>query len=219
MRISRHGGIGAVLTVLAAGSGQAQGRAPDHWQVVRDPASSAATSAASDSVFFVSMAPGWHVTMGPGAVLFDPRRIADGRFEVEFEFHLFPGSSNAAAGFFVGGRDLSGAGQRYTAFVIRADGSAAVMVRDGARDTARLPWTPVSAIATPSGNATGRNVLRLAMDSAGVHFTVNARPVHSFAHGELALDGHFGLRVGRDVNVHVTRLDLLQRLAPVPAGK
>ena len=33
---------------------------------------------------------------------------------------------------------------------------------------------------------------------------------------ELNLDGQFGFRVGKDLNLHASRLDVTHRLAPVP---
>lgn len=205
----------------------AQLKPPEHWIVAHDSTGPVPIGdAASDStVWFVSMAPGWHVTTGPASILFDPRRIADGRYDVEFEFHLFPKSSNNEAGLFIGGAFPRGPNRAYTAFVIRADGSVAVVRRVGAlhslstRETFLHPWTPMPAVAKPVGDETGRNTLRVAMDSAGVHFSVNGTPVRSWKHGELQVIGAYGIRMGRDVNVHVTRLDVLQRLAPIPAGQ
>lgn len=212
---------GIAFALLLSGAAQAQQKAPEHWVVIPDGRRTYAnsTTASDSTLWFVAMAPGWHVTMGPGGVLYDPRRFADGRFDAEFEFHLFPKSANNDAGLFLGGTQTNGAVDRYTAFVIRADGAAAVVRREGTREIIVHPWTPVAAIAKPEGDATGRNVLRVSMDSAGVHFTVNGAAVHSWKRADLALDGQYGIRMGRDVNVHVTRLDVLQRLAPIPAGK
>jgi hypothetical protein len=33
------------------------------------------------------------------------------------------------------------------------------------------------------------------------------------------VEGAFGFRVGREVNLHITTLDITERLAPVPAKK
>lgn len=219
MSLSRSSVL-ALLIGLGATAG-AQQKAPDHWVVIPDGRRTYtnSTTASDSTLWFVAMAPGWHVTMGPGGVLYDPRRFADGRFDAEFEFHLFPKSANNQAGLFLGGTQTNGAVDRYTAFVIRADGAAAVVRREGDREILLHPWTPVAAIARPTDKDTGRNTLRVAMDSAGVHFSVNGTPVRSWKHGELQLIGAYGIRMGRDVNVHVTRLDVLQRLAPIPAGK
>jgi hypothetical protein len=227
MSLSKVVTVTLVSLALGSTSAAAQLKPPEHWLVALDNTGPVTPSeTASDStVWFVSMAPGWHVTTGPAAIMFDGRRIADGRYDVEFEFHLFPQSSNNEAGVFIGGALPRGPERMYTAFVIRADGAVAVIRRVGAlhglpvRETFLHPWTPMSAVAKPVGDETGRNTLRVAMDSAGVHFSVNGTPVRSWKHGELQLTGAYGIRMGRNVNVHVTRLDVLQRLAPIPAGK
>jgi hypothetical protein len=43
---------------------------------------------------------------------------------------------------------------------------------------------------------------------------VNDSLVVTLARGQVPTDGMFGFRVGKDVNVHITTLDVLQRLAP-----
>jgi hypothetical protein len=57
------------------------------------------------------------------------------------------------------------------------------------------------------------------MDSAGVHFDVNGTRVRTWPRTELAIDGAFGFRVGKRVNLHATRLDVTHQLAPVPPGR
>ncbi|MGE5925712.1 MAG: hypothetical protein ACM357_00030, partial [Gemmatimonadota bacterium] len=77
---------------------------------------------APDSAYaFAPMPPGWHVTMGPGAVLSDSTHRAAGRFVVESEVFLFPNSGPAAYGSVVGRQ-----GPEWTGFLARRDGRAAI---------------------------------------------------------------------------------------------
>ena len=83
---------------------------------------------------FVSMAPGWHVTTGPNAgIFYDPSWTATGNYKVESQIHLFdpPKGHAEAYGIFVGGKDLSGAGESYTYFLLRTDGKYLVKQRTG----------------------------------------------------------------------------------------
>ena len=75
-----------------------------------------------------TMAPGWHVTMATSAILYREADKATGNYEFAAKLHLFPEktSHREAYGIFVGGQDLKGAGQRYTYFVIRGDGTKPV---------------------------------------------------------------------------------------------
>lgn len=205
----------AVLTLLPALHAGAQLATPPHWKVTPDaPVTMINSEVVSDTtLWFVSMAPGWHITMGPGGLLHDPRYFAEGRFDAEVEFFIFPNAPNAEIGLFLGGRNLDAASRSWTAFVIRRDGSAAVMRRESGADTMLLPWTSAPSVVAPEQS--GRNVVRVAMDSAGVHFSVNGARIHSWPHGALSLDGGFGFRVGKRVNLHATRLDVTHKLAPV----
>lgn len=204
--------------LLPRGDAHAQ-NFPTHWKVAADaPVTLVNSEIVSDStLWFVTMAPGWHVTMGPGGLLYDPRYFAEGRFQMEMEFFILPNAANDEVGFFLGGSDLDGAQRTYTAFVVRRDGSTAVIRRAGPLETMVQPWTHSPAVRPPE--QTGRNVLRVAMDSAGVHFLVNDTRVGSWRRSQLALDGHFGFRIGRQVNAHITRLDALHKLGPIPAGR
>jgi hypothetical protein len=47
-----------------------------------------------------------------------------------------------------------------------------------------------------------------------VIFSVNGTVVAKQPRGSVVVDGPFGLRIGKGVNVHVSRLDVTHRLAP-----
>lgn len=203
----------AVTTVTPL---SAQRTAPAHWQWALD--SAAEHVNLSDQVppgtfGFVTMAPGWHVTMGPGGLLYDSRETVEGRFVLECRLFLFPGSTMAEYGVFVGGRNLEDGDGSWAALVVRRDGSAAVLRRQSGRIETVLPWTPHPAIR--GGQRGGANVIRVVADS-NIAFQVNDSTIATLPRDRVPTDGRFGFRVGRDLNLHVTTLDLTRRLAPVP---
>ena len=209
-----------VLTVPAtlAAQGAAAPLTPAGWLWRTDrPASPQAggTGNVTESRFeFSPMAPGWHVTMGPGGVLYDPENRGSGRFEVSAQFFLFPEPSNEEYGVFIGGTDLGGQGARWTAFVIRGDGSAAVF--DNAAGVSRevMGWTKHAAVVPRDTNGLARNTVEVRAEPDTVRFFVNGTRVAQFPRLDLLADGQFGLRIGRAVNIHVTNLDIRRRLAP-----
>ncbi len=208
----------SIVLSLAVPAAHAQLVPPPHWRTVLDrPARQTnAQIAPSDSVArFVGMPPGFHVTMGPGALLFDPRYFADGRFRLEAVLIPFPGSSNQEYGVFVGGTDLEGAGRSYVAFVLRRDGSAAAFARRGSADAALQPWTRFDAVVRVD-SSTARNVLLVAAGTDSVTVSVNGTRLFALPRSAAPLDGAFGLRIGPAVDIHVTRVDLTAELAPVP---
>lgn len=171
----------------------------------------------ADSLFeFVHMAPGWHITMGPGAALFDPRERAEGRFVVTGELILFPNASNGEYGVFVGGQALDGASKQWFAFVVRRDGSAAVMHRAGEETHMVMPWTKHAAVKPRPDGTSVTNVVQVRAEPDSVRFLVNGEGILSLPRAGINVDGPFGFRIGEGVNLHATNLDITRRLAPFP---
>ena len=212
----------AVFAVIANGTGpdaaQAQSAPPAGWRWVTDrPATTSAD--ASDSAFvFSTMPPGWHVTMGPGGLLVAPSQPAAGRFALESHLFLFPGTSGEGVGLFFGGAAVE-AGKPWTAFVMRRDGSTAVM-RGGASTTWLRAWSRHDSLpAMPADGEPHAYKLRVEGETGVVHFKVNGHTVQSVPRDSAMVDGQFGFRVGRDLNLHITSLDYTQRLAPPGARR
>lgn len=216
-------GLAVVPSNARAQQANAPRPAPDGWRWSPDaPARplNLGNSAVADSVFeFVNMAPGWHITMGPGAALYDPRERAEGRFVVQSDLILFPNASANEYGVFVGGRDLEGPGKEWFAFVVRSDGSAAVMHRAGAETHLLLPWTKHEAVKPLPAGGSATNVVAVRAEPDSVRFVVNGTRVAAFPRAALAVDGAFGFRIGQGVNLHITNLDVTRRLAPFPARR
>ena len=85
------GGVALALGVRPVGAQEDE--RPIGWDVVFDD-----EAAEDSSLFFVAMAPGWHITSGPAALLYDPVRTAEGEFRLEAEVFLFPGESDSGFG-------------------------------------------------------------------------------------------------------------------------
>lgn len=169
---------------------------------------------------FTHMAPGWHITMGPGALLFPADAEATGRFVLEGEMIYFPDGADAAEyGVFVGGRALDTPGAEWTMFVVRSDGSAAVTRRTASGEQQLRSWAKHEAINARDANGWARNKVAVRAEPDSVRFVVNGKAVQAWSRRELAADGRYGFRIGEGANLHITNLDLTQRLAPYPAPK
>jgi len=175
----------------------------------------------TDSTFdFAHMAPGWHITMGPGAVLYDPAERASGRFVLEGEMILFPDASAGEYGVFVGGKNLDDEARReWIAFVVRADGEVAVMRQRGRETTWLLPWRAHAASKVLVPGATAKNYVTVRAEPDSVRFVVNGERVAAFDRAVLEVDGAIGFRIGKGVNLHITNLDVTRRMAPFPAPR
>jgi hypothetical protein len=202
--------IAFLLAALVPASLSAQLPRPSSWKTLTD-------GGVTDTVSFVPMPPGWHVTTGPGALLYDPAHTASGRYAVSMEVYLFPGTSQSGYGLFVGGSALESADAGYLAFTVTRDGAAAVERVEGARRTTLLPaWRAAAVKPHPGGDETVFNVLTVRIEPDSVRFDANGARVAALPRGTLPLDGAFGIRAGAGVNLHVSNIDFTTRLAPAP---
>ena len=212
----RCAGVTVIVALIWISPGAGQGlKTPADWKWVPDsPAKVIDTGdAKADAIFFVAMPPGWHITQGPGSIFYQPDYQARGNFAIEAEIFLFPDSSAEEYGLFTGGRSLD-AGATYSAFLARRDGQTAVLDRKPAGVVPVASWTPSSAVLPAKGSDPVKNVLRVEASTAEVVFSINGSVVTRQPRASLAMDGLFGLRIGKGINVHVSRLDLTHRLAP-----
>ncbi len=213
MRVAILTAVALVLATAPALTQEPDLGRPGQWKTRTDRTGAEATA----DLRFVEMPPGWHVTTGPAGILWDPGSRAEGRFRVEMEVYLFdPGPRREAFGLFVGGRDLEGEGQQYLYFLIREGGQFLVKVRDGASTRTIRDWTSTSAAASfadkAEDQATIKNVLRVEARESRVRFFVNGEEVLEVPRGDLPpLAGIVGLRVNHALNLHVSRLDVVQR--------
>lgn len=206
----------AALAVLMPRAIRAQDGPPAGWRWITDaPAKMVDSEQVADSeVRFTSMAPGWHITTGPGTLLYDPAYEAKGRFTVEAELILFPNPSASGFGVFVGGGSLDIAGRTYVSFLVRADGSAGVFRTTGDRTVPIVDWTANDAILPHTGDGMIRNVVRVEAQPKQIVFAVNGKQVATVARESVVVDGLFGFRIGAGINLHATNLDVTHRLAP-----
>lgn len=201
--------VPAVLLLLLPSVAVGQLTKPASWRTRTDGAS-------SDTVYYVQMPPGWHITTGPGTLLYDPANVAAGRFGLSMEVHLFPKASDEGYGLFLGGRDLDTPAASWVGVLMRRDGAVQVVRVAGSSRTTLLDWRPGSVKPHPGTDDTVLNVLGVRVEPDSVRIEGNGQRIAALPRAELPLDGVFGFRAGPGINLHVTNLDLTTRIAPAP---
>jgi hypothetical protein len=162
-------------------------------------------------VSLVNMAPGWHLVTATSGIMYRPQDQATGAYEVSSKIHLFAGGGGhtEAFGLFIGGKDLTGAGERYSYFLIRGDGTYKIKRRSGAAATdVTKDWTPAAAINKVKAEGSVANLLSVVVGKDKVSFRVNGQEVYSGPAAALDTDGIVGLRVNHNLSVHVESLEL-----------
>lgn len=166
------------------------------------------------NIKFVTMEPGYHITLGPATILYREADRATGPFHTLATFHQMKKTEHPEGyGLFVGGQKLTGAAQRYVYFLVRSDGKYLVKRRDG-ENTGEITkgWTESPAVKKMDAQGQATNLLEIdaKRDPSKVRFLVNGKTVYSADARSLDLQGVVGLRVNHNLDVHVEGFALHQ---------
>ena len=119
----------ALIAVLAAG---VAAQTPAGWKVRMDGSPSASASAAGTTLKIMPTEKGFHLSGGPGAVIWDPAHSVKPIYRVRATFTtLKPADKPTYYGLFIGGTDMDGATPSYVYFAIAQDGTFLVRHREG----------------------------------------------------------------------------------------
>jgi hypothetical protein len=166
------------------------------------------------NVKFVTMEPGYHLTLGPATILYRQKDNAKGPFHTLAKFDQTKKLKHSEGyGLFMGGQSLAGKDQKYTYFLVRDDGSYLIKRRDGETTTdISKGWTAHPAV--KKGDAQGRASNLLEIDAKlqpnKVDFKVNGQTVHTADARSTNIKGIVGLRVNHNLDVHIQDFDLHQ---------
>jgi hypothetical protein len=156
---------------------------------------------------FVTMEPGYHLTLGPATILYRQEDRVSGPFHAVATFHQMKKLEHPEGyGLFFGGQALAGKGQKYTYFLVRDDGTYLIKRRDGDNTTEiTKEWTAHPAIR--KSDAQGKTSNRLEIDAKAepqrIGFKVNGQTVYTADTRSMDLKGIVGLRVNHNLDVHV----------------
>lgn len=169
---------------------------------------------------YTRMPPGWHLTTTEQGVTTSPRDVSvHNRWGIEVELFLFPNPSNEPFGILVESNDPDGPdGGATLRFLLRADGSVSAEARHGTTERVLVPWTRDSTRRAHAGGVE-RHVLRVVHEAATLAFSVDGQEVLAVPTGGANPRAVPALRVGRGLNLHISRFDLITPLAPArPRG-
>lgn len=203
------GGAIAVVGAQQHGAG-AQGHDPDKMAAGGGsiPAGWAARldngSTKAEGVRFSPMGEGVHFITGPAGIYWKPAMTKSGSYTVSATFEqMEPAAHPEAYGLFIGGSDLTAAGQKYTYFLIRQDGQYLIKRRQGANTPTIADWTATPAVKKTDKATKGKNTLTIAIAGDTAKFSINGTEVKSVPVSQVDASGLVGLRVNHNLNVHV----------------
>jgi hypothetical protein len=187
---------------------QGGGSLPTGWSARPDKDGSVA------NVKFVTMEPGYHLTLGPATILYRQKDNAKGPFHTLAKFSQMKKLEHSEGyGLFMGGQSLAGKAQKYTYFLVRDDGSYLIKRRDG-ENTSEVSkgWTAHPAVKKSDAEGKATNLLEIdaKQNPNKIDFKVNGKIVHSADAKDMDIKGIVGLRVNHNLDVHIQDFDLHQ---------
>lgn len=161
----------------------------------------------AERVKFVSMGTGFHATMGPAAVFYNPSMKKSGNYKVSASFTQTKAPTHPEAyGIVLGGNALDGADQAYSYFLVRGNGQYFIATRKGSTVTKVVNWTAHDAVKKQDAAGKQSNVLGAEVRGNDVIFTVNGTEVARRPKGEVLTDGLFGFRINHNLDVHIDQV-------------
>jgi hypothetical protein len=159
------------------------------------------------SVKFVTMEPGYHLTLGPATILYREVDRTDGPFHTLATFHQMKKLEHAEGyGLLFGGQALTGKNQRYTYFLVRDDGTYLIKRREGEKTTQITKgWTAHPAVKKSDAQGKTSNLLEIdaKQNPRRVDFKVNEKTVYTAEAKKLDLKGIVGLRANHNLDIHI----------------
>jgi hypothetical protein len=159
------------------------------------------------NVKVVTMGKGLHLTLGPAIILYRAEDDGAGPFHTLATFTQTKKTEHAEGyGLFFGGQDLTGAGQKYTYFLVRQDGSYLIKSRDGEKTTEITKgWVKHSSVHPPDAQGAATNLLEVdaKREPAKVSFKVNGQTLRTVDASSLNLKGIVGIRANHHLDLHV----------------
>jgi hypothetical protein len=166
------------------------------------------------SVKFVTMEPGYHLTLGPATILYRKSDRANGPFHTLATFHQMKKLNHAEGyGLFLGGQALDGKDQKYTYFLVRDDGTYLIKRREGDKTSEITKgWTAHPAVKKGDAEGKASNLLEIdaKQNPSKIEFKVNGQTVHTADAATTSVKGVVGLRANHNLDLHVEGFDLHQ---------
>ncbi len=156
-----------------------------------------------DNIRFVEKGTGWDITVGPGVTLYRENDRATGNYTISATIEQLSSKGHGhGTGLIFGGKDMQGADQVYSYFLVRGDGSYIIKTRTGSSTTQIRGWTKNAAI-SESEVANMTNEVAVSVADGNVIFTVNGTEVDRVPVADLYTDGIVGLRLNHNLDMHI----------------
>ncbi len=212
----------------------ATGAVPSGWKYREDRSTSSTDPDGKGSIKIVSAGSGYHIETPTAAVFWNPANTVTGNYTLKGSFTINERSDHVNFyGFVFGGKDLDGAEQSYTYFLVAQDnppgarfgapqplGSWLIKTRKG-EVTAPAFTLPGAAgrsgtfahasVKIPDASGKATNALEVRVQTDKVDFVVNGTVVHTAKRSEVVTDGIWGVRSNHLLNINADGLSVTKQ--------
>jgi hypothetical protein len=187
----------AIAITLIAAAATVVGQSTAGWKQRIDASTSATDPDPAGQVKFMAMAGGFHTSNPQAATFWNPKNTVTGNYTLKGTFAQNQRSSHPNyLGLLFGGKDLDGANQTYTYFLVAPQNGTWILkqrVGDQTKDVAPSGKSPAVVQLDATGKATNTLEVRVAADK--VDYVVNGMVVTSTPKSAVTTDGIYGFRV------------------------
>ncbi len=185
------------------------------WKVRIDGSQSASAPDANPNLKFAPTEKGFHITGGPGAIIWDSARTVKGIYSVKATFTLTkPAQKVTYYGLAFGANDVEGSTPNYVYFTIAQDGTFQIRHRAG-NEVHDMDKSLHFAIRKPDASGKSVNTLEVQVAPTAVSYLVNGAVVDATpnrpgtgAYTEKT-DGLVGLRIDDQIDVQVDGFEVM----------
>jgi uncharacterized protein YfaQ (DUF2300 family) len=199
----------ATLIVIAAAAAVAAQVSTAGWKQRVDLSTDASDPDPAGEVKFTADARGFHTVNPKAAIFYNPANTATGTYTLKATFSQNARSSHVNyLGLIFGGKDLGGAAQSYTYFLVAPqNGTWLLKQRTGEQTKDVAPRGTNEAIARLDASGKAANTLEVRVGADKIDYVVNNTVVHSTPKAGINTDGIYGFRVNHALpDVSVTGL-------------
>jgi len=206
--------IAAVVLTAATLSAQSPLTSATGWKLRIDASTEASDPDPAGEVKFTAIPGGFRTANPKAAVFYHPSNTVSGTYTLKGTFAQNARSSHPNfIGFVFGGKDLAGAGEAYTYFLVAPqNGMWLVKQRTGpgnADTKTLLPAAPNAAIVKIDAEGKATNTLEVRVLADKIDYVVNGTVVGSSPKAGITTDGIWGLRVNHALpDVSITGLSV-----------
>ena len=184
---------------------------PAGWMVRVDHSTNAQDPDDADSLEFMTMGTGFHVTGGPAGTFWNDANTASGDFTLSGSFRLMkPSGHTNFYGLVFGGSNLGAANQTYIYFLVAQNGNYLVKHRVGEDVHDVQASTAHAAVNQPGANGQSTNDLEVRVAGNTISYVVNGQVVHTTPKSGMTAmtDGLAGIRINHLLDVHVDNFEI-----------